>query len=404
MRSLVLFLFLFLFLTTTLSRAADGWHVGFNLHFIAGYLKSTNSPGCPNPPTGCPSDTVAISLATAQAKIGYLAGKHVGMYREIVPIGYLAPTGMTDSTNWSKIDAIMDIFKDTNLYVLLNFGWPVPAWASPTGDGAFHWMPQSDAAFETVKNNIAGAIGSYLQHYANRGQSYHNWMAARLIVEPFNEFDAGYNIGGGNSYATPARNASLSNGVGWWQGYAGFPLLAITNSSVVSPWPGPFSNGCAPTDIPTTYGCYLSDYYANYGAGWPTFHAYVGGCPGNAASCPTPTAAQMAANAAWIVDGARPLIPSSVRSKLIYGEVGAQKKSGGGCGAAGSLALTYPGEWDLYMAAVADNASVRVNTWALAFWFVWDIGQPTCGNWGALTNSWNPTTGANNLFNWLSAH
>jgi hypothetical protein len=146
------------------------WAVGVNALFIMEYAMSLGIP-CPN----CPGNVAPHTLAEIQATLLDLAAnQHVGTFREIIPFELLSPNGTNDpsgvqmpvdSTNYAAIDAVISLYEQYNLHLILSIGNPVPAWAAPWGNGYGCFVPSyatDPTDFMTFKNNLGWTVGNYL--------------------------------------------------------------------------------------------------------------------------------------------------------------------------------------------------------------------------------------------------
>jgi hypothetical protein len=166
---------------------APSWAVGFNslvaLNTVPSSVVLPNLPGNSYPQT----------LATVSSQILSLAGSHhVGLFRDIIPVEMLAPTGPNDQSQWRCLHEELEMMKNYNVYFIFALGRPLPSWMSPSGaikDGTC-FIPESPSDWTTLKNNMSGVVGTFLAAMAYSDPTLAAWMETHLIVEPFNELDS----------------------------------------------------------------------------------------------------------------------------------------------------------------------------------------------------------------------
>lgn len=395
------------------AQAADSWHIGTDNLYIQDYLSNTVSCAtglvCPQtqPITLAKIDSILLDLASNQ---------HMGYSREIVNFSWLVPSSVTDSTNWSLIDAVLDKYEQYNIKLILALGNPLPNWAVPftTGNGGQCWMPEpsDNTNWTTIKANLANAFGNYIKHYIGRGSAQATWAKNLLLVEGFNELDSIQSpsgcLGSNRNYGTPARNADLSGGIQ----YVFSTILNIAVFGQAMSSMGGAYTGYTGLSIPDIYKQYIADYYTaianqgGYGAAYPNIHAYVG-------ADDTQTG---------ILNGLRPIIDkahtgagTTYAPYLILGETGwTQVKTAPPCsspdtGGVGTLALPDSVRNGIYTAVVSDS-TISADTWVITFWDSLQYPSPTynslkCNaNWGIINADGTYGTAATNLFSWLKTH
>ncbi|MBA0088873.1 MAG: hypothetical protein HRJ53_28125 [Acidobacteria bacterium Pan2503] len=382
--------------------AADSWHIGTNNLFIEGYM-ANQGVTCA---TGlqCPSNTGNISLSRIDTLLNDWRGSttgHIGMYREIVTVAHLAPTSVTDSTNWSYIDAVLDKYEGGNLYLIFTPGNPLPSAADPyaSNKNGQCWVSSNSTNETTAKNYIAWSVGNYLAHYAGRGAAYATWMQDRLITEGFNEFDAIGNdvtncvVGAANS---PANNADITNGIAYVLNVNSVTVLKQSMASIVlGNYTGPMSGCTMPNCTVNEYfQYYVKDYYTNFGGGAPNIHGYAFG-----------TEADIKSKVEGIASAACTGAGTTHCASMIYGEMGwnlnvpAQTCSG---------TPLLPS--DTIYEDIAADTTLQGNLWAQLFWIGSQVngagtGDDTHCSWGFITDSSdNKLTPGNNLRTWLETH
>lgn len=368
-------------LLLTPAQAADKWHIGVNQLFIWDYLIN-QGVSCPSP-TLCPQgQSISLTdIATTIGNFGNATTQHVGVVREIIPFAVLVPTGVTDSANWSKIDAVLNAYKNQNLHLILTIGPPVPSWASAwtgTGNGQC-FMPPAATDWTSLKNNLAVGFGNYLIHLkAQTGMA--TWMAGHLTVESFNEFDAGYDAAtncAASSDGNAARNADLGNGIGYMLSTYSIPFYQQSMGSIVG----------------GSFGTYIAAYYAAYGPGYPQIHPYVWGDT-------TPNLITLTNS--YLKD-ANDNSPSWAKGKIILGETGWPQQING-CSGGNSMADTQR-DW-VYWGFVSDT-TLQSYTQIITFWDGRQYASPPVsgcgGTYGIQSASGTYGNAASNLF-WYLTH
>ena len=265
--------------------AADKWHIGFNDPSIAGYQVSLGRPcvNCPQNVTASLNSYSQIAnrlLYLAQPTQGQTAGGHVGVFREIVPLGGIRPSANVNYYN-DVID-IVSIYSAYNLQLVLTLGLPVPDWIManlPTmnvpRNTYFQVMPISDSDWVTLKNLLSWEMGNLIKALWDSPRIDRTWLTTQLFVEGFNEFDSLEDISTGGTpisrhqSSTPSRAADLQNGIQWVLSYYGINVQT-TMPSIVGVYPS------------LTMSQYIDSYYNTYnGSGLPNVHIYADTSLGN---------------------------------------------------------------------------------------------------------------------------
>lgn len=230
--------------------AADG--SGFNNYFIPQYLISKYG-NCAD----CPTNMHAMTKADIEAVLNQMSGTSLHHFREGLAMGSHFPTN-SSPRYIDDVAEILRLYQDRNATVILTFGMPVPTWMS--GE-KYSWcpMPKSESDWNNLKNNLSWAIGGLFKALWNHPKLDKNWMKARLIVEPFNEFDSIHTLDGTECkmlHGTGTRAASLAGGVQFVLNHYSVPLIVTTPSAV--------------TGNPN----YFKDFYTAGGVGQPNIHLY----------------------------------------------------------------------------------------------------------------------------------
>jgi len=343
------------------------WAVGVNTLFVQEYAMSLGI-ACP----GCPGNVAPHTLAEIQATLLDLAAnQHVGVFREIIPFELLSPNGTNDpaggqmpvdSTNYAAIDAVIALYQQYNLHLILSLGNPIPAWAAPWGNvyGCFV-PPTSDTAdFYTFQNNLSWTVGNYLNHLKQKG--FNPWMgggpnsptSGGLFVEGFNEWNANANYTNCSDFtvASPQRAALLEGGISWVANFYGVTV-----------------NFAAPSVVGPTQGLagWYTSYYAAGGVGAPNVHIYQNGLgvPGSATTASLFAQTQL-----------NPLIaalPANYRNQVIWGETGFGENING-CTGPNSMDLADWSWYDTMTAQMVTGSNTAISS-AVQLLTVWRLDQ-----------------------------
>ena len=76
-------------------------------------------------------------------------------------------------------------------------------------------MPVSSTSWETLKDNLGYSLGGLLEAMWNSPSINRQWMANRLFVEGFNEFDGLEDPSGSTAYSSPQRAIDLTDGINY---------------------------------------------------------------------------------------------------------------------------------------------------------------------------------------------
>ena len=85
------------------------------------------------------------------------------------------------------------MYEGYDLSVVLAFDRPLPAWAAATASTWCVQPPIADTAtWATLKNNLSQLVGQFVAWLGSSagGGFSAQWIATKLLVEPWNEFDA----------------------------------------------------------------------------------------------------------------------------------------------------------------------------------------------------------------------
>jgi hypothetical protein len=327
--------------------ALTDWTAGINEVWIAQYLLDQGLV-CPN----CPTNMQPRSLSAINCRLlDMAANRHVGVYREIVPLQMLqtqAPFSNPGNDPYrAKILDVVRLYYNYNLYLILTFGRPFPQWMSPQygGDGAWCVLPEpsDQTTWATLKNNMSWAVGDFVNWLQLQGISS-TWMSTHLVVEGMNEFDDLTTIPCDTVVdsrgATPQRAADYQGGINWVLNYYGIQTLQSSPSVV-----GNFAGYTG--DAKQRIRRYLQDYYAAGGGGYPQMHFYASSVSAIRGAV---TFVNFGLSLAW-------------QNKVILGEVGWPEYVSGSCPTGLPTAQRDTFYRDIYQDATIHNA-----LFMLAFW------------------------------------
>jgi hypothetical protein len=373
-------------LLSSLSFAADKWSIGFNEPFISGYMKSKGH-WCAE----CPTNTYQADATLINSRILDLASqRHVGAFREIIPLAALRPSSTTNHYD-DAID-IISIYSNYNLKLTLTFGLPIPLWMSPTGS-TWTPMPASDQEWATLKNALSLEMGNLVQVLWNSPRVNRTWMKTHLFIEGFNEFDSLQNTSGSTANASPARAADLQNGIQWYLNLYGTSVQTLM-PSVVGAYTG-YGTGVADSQAQ-----YIADYYQLYGTGLPNAHIYVRN------DFEFQGYADLVNKLRSRVLSIDQALPTALKGKLVIGETGAADRVPPNCTAqspGGSLDIA---QRDSYYAAIAFDSEINSRAGMILFWRLMNLPAnqlPSCEAYFGVVhddNSGYKAVGLN-LFNYL---
>lgn len=417
---------LFVFVCTT-AFAADSFHVGWTNRFIDGNL-NFHGWTCP---AGliCPANVQPINDGQGfQSLQAATINQHVHVFREVVNFAAVAPacpngqppacggdygasvviSGDALCDCYSFIDQMLSHYTtpDFNAVLILGFGETMPPWAAPyaTQQNGVCWMPQAadQAGWDTVKMNIAYAIGTYLQHFIKIGlENPNGWNVTSLIIEPWANFDAPQSNTTGcadTTLATPARMVDLLQTVSnVLRTVFSVKVNAVSSPSFTGAYTGPLSSSY--TSVAQLYQNYAAD-FATLGQGVGNFQAhYFTAGDGTVPGIVMQTGQIINA----ICAGLGPLCGS-----LIFGESGWQQVVPGLC-PAGGLAIPDPVRDQLYAGFAADPTINRAQiiTFTESVQYQPPAGPGGCADtWGVLGPPPNMlvSPAVQNLTNYLQAH
>lgn len=378
---------LIILLTSLSSIGADKWSIGFNEPFIAGYMKSRGHY-CAD----CPTNSYQADIPLITNRLLDLASqRHVGAFREIIPLEALRPTS-TVRHHEDVIDVI-SIYSNFNLKLVITLGLPVPVWMAAPMNSGWKPMPVSDSNWSLTKDRIAYETADLIRSLWNSPRVSRAWMSSHLYVEGFNEFDSLQNPSGSTASATPGRAADLQNGIQWYLNNYGINVQTLM-PSVVGVYEG--------------YGIgvdrlrqYVIDYYQANGSGLPNVHIYV-------RNDSPPDGYQALLNKlrerVVTIDQALPL---SLKGSLVIGETGAADRVPSTCSASSDSPTLDISQRDSYYAAAAFDSEISSRTKLLLFWRLMNLPLSQLASceayFGAVHDDNSGYKGVGlNLFNYLS--
>jgi hypothetical protein len=366
--------------------AADKWSIGFNEPFIAGHMQVSGE--C----TDCPTNSYLTTLPTINSRLQDLAAnRHVGMFREIIPLSALRPTATTN--NYDTAIDVLSIYQGYNLNVVVTFGLPLPPWMTVSGS-TWLVMPDDDASWTTLKNTLSNEMGSFVSALWNSPRMNRTWMQEHLYIEGFNEFDSLQTLSGQTNKASPARAADLQNGIQFTLNALGLPIQTLM-PSVVGAYTG---YSPMPANLQAQY---MHDYYQAGGSGLPNAHIYVRNDTADQGY--TVLLGKLRSQVQAITSA----LPTSLQGQLVIGETGAADRLDPYCTASSSSPTLAIDQRDQYYAAVAADPTINSQVSKLIFWRLMNLPPsqiPTCEAFYGVVNYDNSSYKniGLNLFNYLS--
>ena len=258
-KCMILVLASFLIVLTQTAAAATKSQIGFNEEWVSGYLENIGEY-C----SDCPTNTLSEPYNTINNIIyNQAAAQHVGSFREIIPEALIEK----DKANgYANIIKILQLYSGYNLHLTLVLGLPLAPGDSVTGSD-YLVMPDSNAAWTTLKNTLSYSIGNLLNAMWNSPSISRTWMSTNLYVEGMNEFDALMDPNGSTAFSSPARAIDLTDGINYVINLYGISTYQTMPSIV-----GNYSGYAPGVDARVQF---VSDYYAQGGIGFPNVHIYA---------------------------------------------------------------------------------------------------------------------------------
>jgi hypothetical protein len=319
------------------------WMIGLNEAYWAGSLLAVQNL------SQISAGNVAYQplAETARWTLDLAANHHVGVHRDIIPLAMLAPLGPGDTTYWSELFAVLDVFKNYNLAYVVSFGSPMASWMLPPSD-VVGWgtvCPKNRAEWPGLKNTLSWSIGQFLAAYGQSDPARLAWLKTHVFIDAFNEIDGVQS--GGAPCTTPTEAASLTGGIAWVLSYYGIPAQMLTPSLV---------SGNAP---------YLQQYYQAGGIGLPNVHIYfpVGGTPASNLSFFRAALANFQA-----------AVPPAYASRIYVTETGISLAVAGAPAQLGAASMSE-GDRNLLYHSLITDPQVAAATEALLFWRLYDLSS-----------------------------
>lgn len=376
--------------------AAGKYNIGFSETFITSYMNSIGKY-CTSPSTQiCPDNFVKTTYSNIAYILNDLAGnQHVGAYREVIPLNLLFNDD--GSNNTSDVLKIIEVYSAYNVNLTITFAVPIPRYMSVNGS-QFAIMPTSDADWNTLQNTLSNAIIYFIGAMSSDSNISHQWMASRLLLEGFNEFDGLTNLSGYTDSSTAQRAAELQNEIQSMLNYYGLSVQTTTPSIGGSL----LSNGGV-----RSIQQFLSDYYAYGGGGKPSVHLYIPGAS---------TAAQVVYYMDSVLTGLNgnngilSVIPSNLKGQLIISESSSSTVTSGYCNASPNYPALPSSQKALELSSIASDPIINSNVQTLLFWRLMQLDPTTLranenlceAFFGVATyNGTGYTPAGMNLFNYL---
>lgn len=372
--------------------AADKNHVGFNEEWVTSYLIEQGK-SC----SDCPTNNVPLSFDAINNIIYDLAtNRHVGAFREIIPVSLIVPTSSTN--NYSQIIQLLSIYSGYNLHLTIALGLPLPPYMTQTGSD-FTVMPDSGSSWTTLKNSLAYAIGGLVDAMYQSGTISRQWMATNLTIEGFNEFDSLEDPTGSTAQSTPQRAADLEDGIATVIG----SYDNIGTTYAMPSVSGAYSGYAAGIDARSQY---VADYYTSGGIGAPNVHIYA---PNDN---PSTTYAEELNGVRGEVENIVAKVPASYSGQLILGETGNADATPPGCPVNnGTYGISIdPAQRAIEYEAFASDEYLIANTATLLFWRLMELNPADFPSgceafYGVLDySSVSYNSVGTNLFNYLNSN
>ena len=245
---------------------------GVNEPWTMQYVLQTNASMC----TACPSNEQPRSLDEIKCRLHDLVTQQrVRTFREILPFQLLQPArDFQDPMNARARELtfrVISLYEASNVSLILAFDRPLAAWM--VGSESYTWCPippLDDAEGWTklkdaLSDAIAGFLGWLAAPAASGGAGLDPvWLHAKLLLEPWNEFDAVADTDCNFPSEAPSatRAASLQKGV--------TTALMATGAFTAATLPIQITPSVSAAQ--GSWSGYMSAYYAAGGTGLPSIH------------------------------------------------------------------------------------------------------------------------------------
>jgi hypothetical protein len=225
---------------------------GFNEAFIWGYIQSQGTV-C----SDCSTNSPAVPLPAIQSYLSVLAQSGIHVARDIVPERYVS-----DPSKYPLAATVLKEYQNRNFTTIVSLAWPVADLL-----GRCFGTGGTSTVFDHAAYNYSAAAAKFLLYMKGRSDIDQNWLATRLLIEPWNEFDGICN-GSTGSPEKAARYQGIMQMV--------FDSAGIKNEvlmpSIVNVYKGKMSGSGG--GMFSTLRLYLNAYYASGGSGRPNIHIY----------------------------------------------------------------------------------------------------------------------------------
>lgn len=174
-------------------------------------------------------------------------GRHADVFRDIITLKTIEPTEGVFPFD-TELFSVLQMYQQRNVELIIAFSKPYPSWI--------------DAKVQSLGGGMAvemDVVANIISYFLARQRSWYGldytWMAEKLKIEPFNEFNA--EVIGNESYAAILDNAVISK-----LNYFGVPRKEVLASSIISgdEW---------------QYLDWWTNYYQAGGPGTPNIHLYA---------------------------------------------------------------------------------------------------------------------------------
>lgn len=272
--------------------AGNGSAFGFNEGFIRGYLLAQGVK-CDD----CAGNAPPIALEVAESYLNLLKTHGVSVARDIVSERFLE-----DQTTYTLIKTVLKEYQSRDFTLVLVIGRPT---ARPMGrcDG----FAGDNAAADRTAYVYSAAIAQLILYLRDQPDVDRHWLATRVLVEPWNEFDGICN-GEVGSPEKSARYQGVMQTV--------FDRVGIENEVLMPSIVNVYNH--TDSDRKEKYGkniAYIEEYYRIGGSGRPNVHFYYN--PHRSDNIET-LSTILVAEVAKIAQSA----PEAYRGALLIGETG----------------------------------------------------------------------------------
>ncbi len=267
-------------------------------------------------------------------------GRHADVFRDILPLKTIEPTEGVFPFD-SELFSVLQKYQQRNVELILAFSKPYPSWIAS--------KVQALGGGMAVEMDVVANVISY---FLARQRIWYGldstWMAEKLKIEPFNEFNA--EVSGDESYA-----AILDNAVNSKLDYFGVPRKEVLASSIISSdeW---------------LYLDWWTNYYLAGGPGTPNIHLYPMESEGTDISTIV---------SRWETVVARLQNPTSLpnHNRIVIGEIGFPRAGLGDGGAS----VVHAAFLDTIFNSIRIQSVDRVVYWRIfSDWLTIDCTDATC--------------------------